>query len=89
MDEHELALYVRLLDGGRYVAVYRFMLNDRLVWGPDDGTGNYDRGFCYQQDGSAIEAAQAWDGEGDPPGPWIKEVGTSPKRYGPGMETIR
>lgn len=39
--------------------------------------------FCYPDRLSAEAALEAWDGRGDPPGPWIKEKGeierTNPK----------
>lgn len=82
----EVTLYRRDVSNTHFVAVYRMLYNDRLVFGPK-GRPWYDRGFCFQQDDSALVAAETWDGEGDPEGPWIKEVGTD--RYGPGMAAIR
>lgn len=64
------------------VVVYRFIYNDRVCFGRKDDPWGHDRAFCFPQDGSAFTAATEWDGTGDPPGPWIKEVGTD--RYGPG-----
>lgn len=29
--------------------------------------------FCYQHSGDAEAAFEIWDGQGDPPGPWIKQ----------------
>lgn len=81
MSEQYLgAVYIRELDDA-VVVVYPMLYNDRVCFGPKD-VEFYDRGFCFPKDGSAIEAAKVWSGEGDPPGPWIKEVGTN--RYGPG-----
>lgn len=84
-DDYPGALLVKHLDNGSVICVYRYIFNDRITWGY--GSESYERGFCYQRDGSAAVAAQEWDGSGDPPGPWIKEVGTD--RYGPGMEAIK
>lgn len=75
-------LYHRDLGDGNGVWVYSMMFNDRVVFGPQHKNW-YDRGFCFPKDGSAFVAAEVWDGTGDPPGPWIKEVGTD--RYGPGL----
>lgn len=83
--EYPGALFVKPLDDGSVICVYRYLFNDRITWGY--GSESYERGFCFQQDGSAFTAALEWDGTGDPPGPWIKEVGTD--RYGPGMEAIQ
>lgn len=77
-------LFSRDVGEHHFVGVYRFIYNDRLVFGDLRNEWCYERGFCFPQDGSAIEAAQSWDGEGDPEGPWIKEVGTD--RYGPGSK---
>lgn len=78
----EDALYFRDLGDGNAIWVYSMVFNDRVVFGPTHSNW-YDRGFCFPKDGSVIAAAAAWDGVGDPPGPWIKEVGTD--RYGPGL----
>lgn len=72
--------------GDQTIVVYRMIWNDRVCIGTT-GDGTYDRGFCFPQDGSAIVAAETWDGTGDPVGPWIKEVGTD--RYGPGSSRGR
>lgn len=84
--EQDGAIFVRELADGMEITVYRYLFNDRLCWGRV-GAPTYERAFCFEQDGSALEAARTWDGKGDPPGPWIKEVGT--ERYGPGLEAIR
>lgn len=31
------------------------------------------RRYCYEREHDARHALSSWDGEGDPPGPWIKE----------------
>ena len=68
---------------GKVLVVYRMMFNDRICVSSVDQRF-YERAFCFPQDGSAAEATDSWDGTGDPPGSWIKEVGTD--RYGPGMK---
>lgn len=78
--------FERDLGNGMAVGVHEAMFNDRLTYGPLGGM-TYDRGFCFPKGGAALVAALVWDGTGDPPGPWVKEVGTD--RYGPGMEAIR
>lgn len=84
--DYDISLFHRKLDDGNVILVYRMFFNDRMTWGHQDDEG-YERAFCFQQDGSAIIAALEWDGTGDPPGPWIKEVGT--ERYGPGLKEIK
>jgi len=34
---------------------------------------DYTARYCYPNEREALRALQAWDGTGDPPGPWIKE----------------
>lgn len=41
--------------------------------------------FCYEHRNEAQKALDAWDGKGDPPGPWIKEKPSD--RLGPGATT--
>lgn len=40
--------------------------------------------FCYEHKQEAVAALDAWDGKGDPPGPWIKEKPSD--RLGPGAQ---
>lgn len=47
-----------------------------------DNEGNYERRYCYERREDAVLAFLEWDGEGDPPGPWIKEKPS--ERLGPG-----
>ncbi len=42
----------------------------------------YERRYCYEEWTAAVAALEAWDGTGDPPGPWIKEKPGD--RLGPG-----
>jgi hypothetical protein len=77
----------KLEDGpwaGKYILVLDMIYNHRIViaeW----GSVWYERPFCFRKEGKpAIEAAQVWNGEGDPPGPWIKDVEEG--RYGPGSK---
>lgn len=48
--------------------------------GPERYAGRY----CYGTMGAAIAALAAWDGQGDPPGEWIKYKGDAGERLGPG-----
>jgi hypothetical protein len=44
----------------------------------------WQRRYCYENFDDAVAALAAWDGSGDPPGPWIKEKPSD--RRGPGSE---
>lgn len=35
----------------------------------------YSHRYCYEHYAEAFSALNAWDGEGHPPGPWIKRKG--------------
>lgn len=36
-------------------------------------TNSYDARYCYESRADAVRALATWDGQGDPPGDWIKE----------------
>lgn len=42
----------------------------------------HEKRYCYARMSDALVALRAWDGVGDPPGPWIKEKPSD--RLGPG-----
>jgi hypothetical protein len=71
------SLYTRELPDGRTVSVWRMLYTDRLCIG--FGELGYDRAWCYPH-GLAVPAAEEWDGDGDPPDGWVKEVGTERRR---------
>lgn len=66
-------LGARRLPSGEIAAVARFLFTFDLLLGCDE-TG-YRTRFSYESMHDALEALLAWDGAGDPPGPWIKEKG--------------
>lgn len=63
----------RQLPTGEWAALHRFLFTTGLVVGitPDA----YRTRYCYQSIGAALQALMDWNGEGDPPGDWIKEKG--------------
>jgi len=63
-------------------AVQQLLYSGALVVGidPFEHTGRY----CYESVELASAALATWDGEGDPPGPWIKFKSASCERLGPG-----
>jgi hypothetical protein len=71
------AIAYRALDDGRELVLYPMLFgNVRLCLGPQ-GWPAYDAGWCYQaahRRDAAVDLA-TWDGNGDPPGQWIKRVG--------------
>lgn len=80
-EKPEGAMGHRDLDDGLMLTLYQMMFTYRLCVGPQ-GEGFYDRAWCYEPRfvDDVIEALTTWDGKGDPPGRWLKEVGTERRR---------
>jgi hypothetical protein len=74
--------YVRciVLPNGLIAGLYQQLYTTGLVVGLDGG--GYQRRYCYEHKADAAAALDAWDGTGDPSGPWIKEKPSD--RLGPG-----
>jgi hypothetical protein len=68
-------IYERDLENGTTLYLTEMLFNVRLVQGPT-GWLTFDRGWCYDRRllAPAMHDAMNWDGEGDPPGPWMKAV---------------
>lgn len=66
-------LLTRRLPTGEVAGIVRFVFTFGLCVGCD--RYGYRTRFCYPEPGSAVVALLTWNGEGDPPGPWIKEKG--------------
>jgi hypothetical protein len=78
----ELGIFLsRKLPSGEWAGVQRMMFTVALLVGLDEF--GYRTRFCYPLGMPAIEALAAWDGHGDPPGPWIKEKGEGGDRTNP------
>ena len=71
---------VKQLTTGELAGVSDYMFTAGLVVGLD-ATGWRTR-YCYATRPLAESALAAWDGNGDPPGPWIKQKPED--RHGPG-----
>ncbi len=82
--EWEDAIAARAEIGGRLCVVQSFMVTSGLLVGVrfDEFGYSYDARYCFEHSFSAFAALHAWDGTGDPPGPWIKEKVS--ERLGPG-----
>jgi hypothetical protein len=66
-------LGTRKLPTGEWAAIRRFIYTTGLCVGLNEFS--FRTRFCYETPFEALEALQEWDGNGDPPGPWIKEKG--------------
>jgi hypothetical protein len=71
-------LAVRKLPSGEWIGIKPFM----FTWGLCRGLAAWGIGrrWCYKDGRFATIAMHIWDGEGDPPGPWIKAKG-GPREY--------
>jgi hypothetical protein len=63
--------YPRQLPTGEWAALQRMVYTVGLFVGLDER--GYRTRYCYPDLLSAKSALANWDGQGDPPGPWIKQ----------------
>lgn len=70
-----------------YCGVLKMIFTGRLCVGLDR-TG-WECCYDYHTVEEAIVALSCWDGNGDPPGMWIKMKGAGPERLGPGASGWR
>ena len=73
---------IRLMPNGQIYGVQKFLFTYGLMI--NLSFVGYERRYCYQREVAAATALVMWDGEGDPPGLWIKEKPSD--RLGPGAE---
>lgn len=80
-DPREYYSDTREIEGRGLCGLEVFMHTTGIVWGIDE----YSKAgrWCYEHHADAVEAFAAWNGVGDPPGPWIKYKGEC-ERLGPG-----
>jgi hypothetical protein len=77
---------LRTLPTGKIAGLHQMMFTYGLYVGL--GFALWEKRYCYEHESDALTALLAWDGNGDPPGPWIKEKPSD--RLGPGAtEGIR
>lgn len=78
--------YSRRLIDGRVCGVQNFMYTAGLLidltFQGEAMFYDYSARYCYPDVVSAVVALATWDGEGDPPGNWVKEKVS--ERLGPG-----
>lgn len=70
---------IKRLDTGELAGVMDYVFTAGIVVGLDP-VGWRTR-YCYESRPIAEAALEAWDGHGDPPGPWIKQKPED--RHGP------
>jgi len=74
---------LRQLPNGRWIGCHRMIWTWGLFIGVDEF--GYQERYCYERMEHAVAAALTWNGEGRPPGPWIKRRGVNvAEELGPG-----
>jgi hypothetical protein len=61
-----------------------FIFTTGLIIGMDE-VGYFGR-YCYGSKEEALAAINSWDGQGDPPGDWIKYKGNGGERSNPNLD---
>ena len=74
---------VKQMANGELAGIQDYMFTAGVVIGIDP-VGWRTR-FCYETRAEAEQTLAAWDGNGDPPGNWIKQK--PEERHGPGSRT--
>jgi hypothetical protein len=65
---------IKPLPGGLWLGLQQMIFTTGLF--VIEGELSWRLRFCYERRADAEAALEAWDGQGDPPGPWIKEKGS-------------
>lgn len=74
--------HVRLMNNGEWIGCIKLLYTVALYVGL--GEWGYRTRYCYENIGEIMQALLEYEGEGDPPGNWIKEKGEGGERLGPG-----
>lgn len=74
------------LANGQIAGIAAFMFTYGLVVNIDPI--GYGHRYCYSSEQDAVQALEEWNGEGHPPGPWIKRKGLAPELSNPAFKGI-
>ena len=94
--KYDLKLYmeagfclVRRLDSGLEIGIMRMLFTWDLCFNinPNSMSDIYECRYMYETAGEAVEACSTWDGDGHPPGKWIKRKGIYPEISNPNFKT--
>ena len=90
-NDDDYFLLRRETPNGRKIALQRFIFTIGLL--VDVTADSYGDRYCYDNFFDAAIAALEWNGEGDPPGPWLKHKGRGIDRPNPkffkGVKIVR
>lgn len=74
---------LRQLATGEIAGLRQFLFTSGVVVGLD--AAGYRTRYCFERHADALAALQAWDGHGDPGGPWIKRKGRDAEYLNPSI----
>ena len=79
----------RRLDNGIEIAVIKMLFTWDLCYNinPNSMFDAYEYRYMYESEMEAVEACVLWDGEGHPPGNWIKRKGIDPEISNPNFKS--
>jgi hypothetical protein len=78
---------VKRLETGQYAGIMRMFYTAGLFVGLDES--GYKTRYCYETMSEATAALLIWDGQGDPPGGWIKAKGEGRDQLNPNLREAR
>lgn len=81
-EPREGSIYWRALDDKREITVYPMSFGKARVCLGYRGDVGYEKGYCYASPTRALEAAEQWDGEGDPLDGWHRSTHDGRRREG-------
>lgn len=70
--------------GGTLCCLYRMNFTHALIVGID--VIEYRYRYCYEFESDAAAALASWNGQGHPPGPWIKRKGAGIDELNPDLD---
>lgn len=76
----------RRLEGRGWCALHDYIHTCGIVVGLTEWS--YEGRYCFASSNEARDAFLAWDGRGDPDGPWLKWKSAAGERLGPGWAQL-
>ena len=80
--------FVKRLDSGLEIGIIKMLFTWDLCYNinPNSMSDIYECRYMYETAGEAVEACSTWDGDGHPPGRWIKRQGIYPEISNPNFK---
>jgi hypothetical protein len=78
--------YLREIPGHGLCGMRRFIFTVGLIVGLNEF--DFEGRYCYEGYNECTAAIMTWDGQGDPPGPWIKYKGKKREYSNPNVKDL-